>query len=59
VETHATTTRLPNDFVLGIWLDDHEAWFATSDGLGHGIFAASGKSLTAAAKNNLTDKDKP
>jgi hypothetical protein len=34
------STKLPNDFVLGIWVDDQEAWFATSDGLSHAIFAA-------------------
>jgi ligand-binding sensor domain-containing protein len=39
VETRIMTTKLPNDFVLGIWVDDREAWFATSDGLGRGILA--------------------
>jgi len=47
VETRTLSTRLPNDFVLGIWADDKEAWFATSDGLGHGIFAPP-KTLTTA-----------
>lgn len=41
-------TKLPNDFVLGIWADDQEAWFATSDGLSHAIFAASPKSTKVA-----------
>jgi hypothetical protein len=36
-------TKLPNDFVLGIWVDDQEAWFATSDGLSRAIFAAPPK----------------
>jgi len=40
--------NLPNDFVLGIWAGDGEAWFATSDGLGHGMFAASKPVSTAA-----------
>jgi ligand-binding sensor domain-containing protein len=35
----ALPTKLPNDFVLGIWADDHDAWFATSDGLAHGILS--------------------
>jgi hypothetical protein len=33
------STALCNGFVLGIWADEKEAWFATSDGLSHGIFA--------------------
>jgi ligand-binding sensor domain-containing protein len=45
-------THLPNDFVLGIWVDEHEAWFATSDGLGHGFFDSPAKPLsTTSAKN--------
>jgi ligand-binding sensor domain-containing protein len=43
VETRTMSTKLPNDFVLGIWVDDQEAWFATSDGLSHAIFAAPPK----------------
>ncbi len=39
-ETRAMTTALADGFVLGIWADDHEAWFATSNGLSHGILAA-------------------
>jgi hypothetical protein len=42
------STKLPNDFVLGIWLDDQEAWFATSDGLSHAIFAAPPQSTKVA-----------
>jgi hypothetical protein len=38
-ETRAMTTALANGFVLGIWVDDREAWFATSNGLSHGVFA--------------------
>ncbi len=37
---HTMTTALANGYVLGIWADDHEAWFATSDGLSRGVFAA-------------------
>ena len=43
VETRTMSTKLPNDFVLGIWVDDQEAWFATSDGLSHAIFATPSK----------------
>jgi ligand-binding sensor domain-containing protein len=43
VETRTMSTKLPNDFVLGIWVDDHEAWFATSDGLSRAYFAAPPK----------------
>jgi ligand-binding sensor domain-containing protein len=39
LQTRKIASTLPNDFVLGIWADDKEAWFATSDGLGHGVFA--------------------
>jgi len=49
METRTMATHLPNDFVLGIWVDDHEAWFATSDGLAHGLFASSPKPPTTAA----------
>ena len=42
-ETRTMATKLPNDFVLGIWVDDQEAWFATSDGLGHAILAVPPK----------------
>jgi ligand-binding sensor domain-containing protein len=48
VETQKMSTRLPNDFVLGIWVNDREAWFATSDGLGHGIFAPRPKTIASA-----------
>jgi ligand-binding sensor domain-containing protein len=58
-ETHTMPTHLPNDFVLGIWVDDHEAWFATSDGLGHGLFTATSKALTTAATINPTTESKP
>jgi len=51
VETRAMSTHLPNDFVLGIYVDDSEAWFATSDGLSHGILAPPVKATaTASAK---------
>jgi len=47
-ELHTMPTRLVNGFVLGIWADDDEAWFATSDGLSHGIFAKRAKPATVA-----------
>jgi len=51
-ETRTLSTRLPNDFVLGIWVDDREAWFATSDGLGHGFFPSPAKPFTTSAERN-------
>jgi ligand-binding sensor domain-containing protein len=39
VEKRPMTTALANNFVLGIWADENEAWFATSKGLSRGIFA--------------------
>jgi ligand-binding sensor domain-containing protein len=48
VETRAMTTRLSNDFVLGIWVNEREAWFASADGLGHGIFAPRPKTVASA-----------
>jgi len=38
VEKRLMPTALVNGFVLGIWADEHEAWFATSKGLSHGLF---------------------
>ncbi len=38
-ENRAMATALANGFVMAVWADDHEAWFATSNGLSHGIFA--------------------
>jgi ligand-binding sensor domain-containing protein len=43
VETRTMSTKLPSDFVLGIWADDQEAWFATADGLGHATLQAPPK----------------
>ena len=45
VETRAMSTRLPNDFVLGIWADNQEVWVATSDGLAHAFLTAPSKTL--------------
>jgi ligand-binding sensor domain-containing protein len=59
IETRATPTRLPNDFVLGIWVNDREAWFATSDGLGHGFFPVASKIPTTASTTNLTTENNP
>ncbi len=39
-ETHVMETALSDAFVTAIWADDHEAWFATSNGVSHGVFAA-------------------
>jgi ligand-binding sensor domain-containing protein len=39
VERRVMPTALVDGFVLGIWADEKEAWFATSNGLSHGIFA--------------------
>jgi ligand-binding sensor domain-containing protein len=49
VEKRTMTTALVNNFVLGIWADENEAWFATSKGLSHGIFAKT-KSATTTSK---------
>ena len=38
VEKRAMSTALANGFVLGIWADENEAWFATSKGLSRGVF---------------------
>jgi hypothetical protein len=46
VEHRKTETALPDSFVLGIWIDDAEAWIATSNGLGHGTLSAAPR-LTA------------
>jgi ligand-binding sensor domain-containing protein len=40
-EIRPMSTALANRFVLGIYVDDDEAWFATSNGLSRGIFAGS------------------
>jgi len=40
VERRVLATALANGFVLGIHVDDREAWFATSRGLSRGVFAA-------------------
>ncbi len=39
VETRTLSTALANRFVLGIHVDDTEAWFATSHGLSRGILS--------------------
>ncbi len=39
-QSQTMTTALADGFVMAIWADDHEAWFATSNGLSHGILAA-------------------
>jgi hypothetical protein len=43
------STHLANDFVLGVWTDDHEAWFATSDGLSHAMFVPTKESIIHAS----------
>jgi hypothetical protein len=46
------STALCNSFVLGVWADEQEAWFATSKGLSHGIFAKGAKATTVAERKN-------
>jgi ligand-binding sensor domain-containing protein len=41
VEKRTMPTALAHGFVLGIWADNHEAWFATSKGLSRGIFTSN------------------
>ncbi len=51
VERRVMPTALADGFVLGIWADENEAWFATSNGLSHGMFAPrSAPAKVAAAK---------
>jgi hypothetical protein len=45
-ETRTMTTALADGFVMAVWADDHEVWFATSNGLSHGVFAAPTASPT-------------
>ncbi len=40
MEKRPMSTALANSFVLGIWADEHEAWFATSKGLSRGVLAS-------------------
>ncbi len=42
-ETRTMATALSDGFVMAVWADEHEAWFATSNGLSHGTFAAPAK----------------
>jgi hypothetical protein len=39
VEKRILPTGICNAFVLGIWADENEAWFATANGLSHGFFS--------------------
>jgi len=48
IEKRTMSTALANCFVLGIYVDDDEAWFATSNGLSRGIFAPQPKRTTVA-----------
>ncbi len=41
-------TTLANGFVLGIWVDDQEVWFATSNGLTRGRYAPQDKAARVA-----------
>jgi hypothetical protein len=43
------TTALSDPFVTAIWADDHEAWFATSNGVSHGIFEAPAAAVNVAS----------
>ena len=49
-ETRQMATALPNDFVLGISLQEREVWVATSHGLSHGVFARP-KESTASVRS--------
>jgi hypothetical protein len=49
LERRTMTTALANAFVLGIWVDDTGAWFATSKGLSRGVFAPKTKTPVVAA----------
>lgn len=58
--THIMTTALANGFVMGIWADDHEAWFATSHGLSRGTFASpTGKGTPAVTSNSRSPHRSP
>jgi len=58
-ETRTMTTALTDGFVTAIWADDHEAWFATSNGLSHGIFAAPTATSTTAPVASPTIASNP
>lgn len=49
-ETQPMATALADGFVMAIWADDHEAWFATANGLSRGIFAAPAAAPAVAAQ---------
>ena len=48
-ETRTMKTALSDPFVTAIWADDHEAWFATSNGVSHGIFEAPAAAVNVAS----------
>jgi len=50
VETRTQSTGLANNFVLGIWADEREAWFATSKGLSRGVFGLDARVASAAER---------
>jgi ligand-binding sensor domain-containing protein len=54
-EARKPATGLPNDFVLGVWVGENEAWFATSDGLSHGFFGDSNRAATTASFKQSTE----
>ena len=60
-ETRTMTTALADGFVMGVWADDHEAWFATSNGLSRGILAAPAATptLTLNVRNPHTSTTNP
>jgi ligand-binding sensor domain-containing protein len=47
MEERTMSTALVNAFVLGIYVDDKEAWFATSRGLSRGLFAGASHVTTS------------
>jgi ligand-binding sensor domain-containing protein len=50
-QTQTMSTKLPNDFILGIWANSQEAWLATAHGLAHAFLAAPAKSTSALKVN--------
>jgi ligand-binding sensor domain-containing protein len=49
-ETRTMTTALADGFVMAVWVDEHEAWFATSNGLSRGTFAEPAVAVAVAAQ---------
>ncbi len=52
VEKRTMSTALANGFVLGIWADANEAWFATSKGLSRGLFSTKPAAVKMSQANS-------